>query len=234
MNNTIKTTKQQQILDELSNRFGIEPERILFINPRDANDPWIPPDELMSIARQHGGFKLVSVTHDKFISETAQQIYTATVVDRQDRTFVRSGVAMIGEKPNDFDIDADTLASGRALGAALRDAGFHPYRSGSVVSIDEARTAIEGKKNHQEIGRIGDEAALRTKDLQQIHAIAEKKGLIVGKDYTAYRERLFEKFGARTAAILGASERAAVVNWLNNLDEWSDIPSEYRDDALVA
>ncbi len=111
MSNEIKTTKQQEILDELNKRFGIDPERILFINPRDANDPWIPPDELMSIARQHGGFKLVSVTHDKFISETMQQIYTATVVDAQERTFVRSGVAMLGEKPDGIEIDPDVLAS---------------------------------------------------------------------------------------------------------------------------
>jgi hypothetical protein len=235
MSNEIKTAKQQEILDELNKRFGIDPERILFINARDQNDPWIPPDELMSIARQHGGFKLVSVTHDKFVGETAQQIYTATVVDALDRTFVRSGVATLGEKPNGQDIDTETLASGRALGAALRDAGFHPYKSGSIVNLDAARQHLEERNRNRDLQRIEDEAALRTKDLKQIHALAGEKGLIVGNNYTAYRLFLSYKFGTLTVVGLDAATRAQVINALNNYTSgFADAQDEFGGEAMAA
>lgn len=235
MSNEIKTQKQQEILDELNKRFGIEPDRILFLNPRDANDPWIPPDEMMSIARQHGGFTLVSVTHDKFIGETSQQIYTATVVDAQERTFVRSGVATLGERPNGQDIDTETLASGRALSAALRDAGFHPYKSGSIVSLDDARQNIEERRRGRELQRIEDESALRIKDLKQIHALAREKGLIVGDNKIGYHLWLAEKFNVKSVAALDAPTRTRVINSLRNyIDEFADLTDEFGDEARAA
>ncbi len=235
MSNNFKTTKQQEILDELNKRFGIEPDRIQFLNQRDENDPWIPPDELMSIARQHGGFKMVSVIHDKFVPETAQQIYTATLVDAQDRTFTRTGVATLGETPNGFDIDTDTLASGRALSAALRDAGFHPYKSGSIVSLDVARQSIEDRRRNRELQKIEDEAAVRVKDLRQLHKIAEEKGLIVGQNKIAYHLWLTEKFGVRSTAMMDEANRARVINALRNYtDDFADLTDEFGEEARAA
>ena len=75
MSNNLRTAKQEEILNKLSETFGINPDRILFINPRDQNDPWIPSDELESIARQTEGCKQISVGYDKYISETKQVIF---------------------------------------------------------------------------------------------------------------------------------------------------------------
>lgn len=233
------TQKQQEVLTHLSTNFGIDESRVLFINPRDANDPWIPADELESIARQLSGFKHSSVLHDKFIPETKQVAYIATVVDKNDVTFTRSGVATIGEQPNGFEIEAEILAAGRALSAALRAAGFHPYRSGSVVNFSEMKEEIEAKRIMDSIPQVEHEAIQRTKDLRQIHAVAAEKGLIVvrdgQKDDSEYRRKLKEKFGVGTAAILDQAHRAQVINWLKNYDSFlENVPEELRDEALVA
>lgn len=229
--------KRNEIIATLKAQFGLTDsacDRILFLNPRDLYEPWIPADVLQAIARQIDGFKGSSVTHDKFVSETQQVVYKATVFDIQGGSYTRTGVATVGEKPNNFDIPHDSLAEGRALGAALSAAGFHPYKSASVVDLSEARTVIEQRRQQAEYTGIEDEAELRKKDLRQIHTIAEKKGLIIGKDDSEYRLRLHEEFGTRTAAILDATDRARVINWLNQLPDWSDVPIEYREDALVA
>jgi hypothetical protein len=233
--NNLKSQQQQEIAFELNKIFGIKPERILFLNPRDSNEPWIPADELESIARQVGGFTDITVVHDKFVTETNQVVYTATVINKTGVSFTRSGVATVGERPNDEDIDADTLASGRALGAALRAAGFHPYRSGSVVDFAEMREQIETRKFNAENQQIEDAARQRTNDLKAIHAEAEKKGLIVGKDDTLYRMWLFENFRVKTAAILDAETRARVINKLKNYrDEFAELEPALREDAMIA
>lgn len=235
----LPTTKQQEILTHLSTNFGIDEDRVLFINPRDENDPWIPADELESIARQLSGIKNSSVIHDKFIPETKQVVFMATVTDKNDVIYTRSGVATIGEKPSGFEIEAEVLASGRALSAALRAAGFHPYRSGSVVNFSEMKEEIEAKRIMDSIPQVEHVAIQRTKDLRQIHALAAEKGLIVVrdgvKDDSEYRRKLKEKFGVSTAAVLDENQRAAVINWLKNYDPFLDsIPQELREDALVA
>ncbi|HQU82978.1 MAG TPA: hypothetical protein PKY59_07640 [Pyrinomonadaceae bacterium] len=239
MSNNLKTQKQQEILTHLSTNFGIDEARVLFINPRDENDPWIPADELESIARQLSGFKQSSVLHDKFIPETNQIAYIATVVDKNDVTFTRSGVATIGEKPNGIEIEADVLAAGRALSAALRAAGFHPYRSGSVVNFSEMKEEIEAKRIMESIPQVEHEAVQRTKDLRQIHVLAAEKGLIViragVKDDSEYRRKLQDKFGVGTAVMLDQAHRAQVINWLKNYDSFlENVPEELREDALVA
>lgn len=236
----MKTAKQTEIASQLNQLFGIKEERILFLNPRDENEPWIPPSELESIARQVGGFKTISVTHDKFIPETQQTVYLATVVDNSDRTFLRSGVATLDEKPNGEDIDTDVLASGRALGAALQAAGFNPFKSGSIVNLHEFRENFRPQnlsRQEREIHSIEDEAMLRTKDLRQIHALAVEKGLWVGGNDSRYRQELQKTFGVKTSAILNREERAQVINWLNNYrdtDYLAGVPTELREDAMVA
>lgn len=229
--------KREEIINQLRTQFNLTDsacDRILFLNPKDYYEPWIPADVLQAIARQIDGFKDSSITHDKFVSETQQVVYKATVFDTAGRSYTRTGVAMVGEKPNGFDISHDSLAEGRALGAALSAAGFHPYKSASVVDLSEVRTLIETRRQEAAYTGIEDEASLRRKDLQQIHAIAEKKGLIIGKDDSRYRQFLLEKYGVRTAAVLDADKRAMVINALKNMDDWGDIPVEYREDALVA
>ncbi len=230
----LRTQKQQEILTNLSTNFRIDGTRVLFINARDENDPWIPSDELESIARQLNGYKHSSVLHDKYIAETKQVAYVATVETSGGTIYNRSGVAMIGERT---DIDADTLAAGRALGAALRAAGFHPYRSGSVVDFAEMRQEIEAKRIMESIPQAVDETAVRAKDLRQIHAIAVEKKLIVGKDYSIYRNWLFVHYGFYSAVMLDAAQRQSVINALNLFDDESfldEIPVDLRAEAMVA
>ena len=84
--------------------------------------------------------------------------------------FTHPGVATTGERPAGIDIEPETLAAGRALGASLRAAGFHPYKSGSVVDFSEMRREIEIRRKAADI-----EKEARIKDINQIHAIADEK-----------------------------------------------------------
>lgn len=234
MNKVFKTAKQSEIADQLFQFFGIKAEKILFLNPKDENEPWIPSAELESIARQVGGFSTINVTFDQYVEARNQVIYQAVVVDSSGRNFSRSGSAKLGEKPNNEEIDTDVLASGRALGAALTAAGFNPYKSGSIVNLETMKEHHKPQnlsaseiQEHQE----KDEAELRLKDLNQIHALATEKGLTIGKDDSRYRKELLENFGVRTAAVLDVKGRAAIINWLNNYEQ---VPENLREEALIA
>ncbi len=238
MQKQIKTQKQQEIVSNLVNQFGIDGERILFLNSRDENDPWIPPSVLEQIARQMEGYRSSSVQHDKFIPQTSQTVYLATVTDSLDRVFTRSGVATVGEANEVLDeIDTDYLAMGRALSAALNAAGFNPVKAIKMVDFRE-EAAYEKLPKKQ--FAVEDEAIRRTKDLGVIHALAEKKELIKTleggvRDMTEYRRQLHAKFGTNTAAMFDASQRAAVINWLNNYDAFlEEVPAEFREDAMYA
>lgn len=234
----IKTQKQQEIVSNLVDQFGIDGERVLFLNSRDQNEPWIPPSILEQIALQMDGYRSSSVQHDKFIPQTSQTIYLATVTDNLDRVFIRSGVATVGEINEVLDeIDVDYLAMGRALSAALNAAGFNPVKAMKMVDFrEEAANEKLPKMQYS----VEEEAALRTKDLKQIHAIAEHKGLIKTleggvRDMTEYRRLLYEFFGTNTAAMMDAAQRAAVINWLNNYDSFlQGVPAQYREDAMFA
>ena len=241
MTQNLRTAKQQEILSKLAQNFDINEDRILFLNPVDKNEPWIPAEEMTAIARQHGGFKSIAVQHDKYIPETGQVIYMATVVDAQERVFIRSGAARMGEAPNGLEIDADTLAQGRALGAALRAAGFHPYKSGSIVELEDFdRAAFKLTEEQKGLQQIEDEAASRKSDLGQIHALAQEKGLILllpgnVKDMTKYRSELQLRFNTQTAATLDRAGRAAVINWLKTYDDFLEtVPKELREEAQMA
>lgn len=240
----ILTEKQTEILQLLQTNFALsnaELERILFLNQTD--EPWIPADIQEAIARQVGKFRHISVTHDKYIAGREQVLYTATVIDEGERSFTRSGSAIVGESPNGIEMDVDNLAASRALNAALNAAGFNPFRAGSVVNIAEARRAVNHNRLHtdreKELHKLADEAVLRGKDLRQIHALATEKNLIQivngEKNMDEYRRQLKIHFGTETAAILSAAERAAVINWLNNYSAFlENIPEELWEDAMVA
>lgn len=241
MNDRALNAGQEQALKTLKESFNLseaETDRILFLNERVPEEPWIPADVMEAIARQVGSFKHISVTHDKFIESRGQVIYTATIVDNFDRTFTRSGAALLTEEPNGVKIDTDVLAQTRALNAALNAAGFNPFKAGSVVDLDLRRsepappplTAFE-----KDLHLANDEGALRLKDLRQIHAIAEKKGLIVDKDQSRYRKELAAAFGVNSAAVLSPAERVAVINWIENYQEsFAGLPVEIQRDAMIA
>ena len=232
MNNT-KTEKQQEIVSKLVSQFGIDGERILFLNARNPLEPWIPPTILEQIALQMEGYRSSSVNHDKFIPQTSQVVYTATVTDANDRIFTRSGVATAGEANEILDeLDIDYLASGRALSAALRAAGFDPVKANPMVNFADESAS---EKLPVEQYAVESEAAQRTKDLKQIHALAAEKGLIVGGKDSNYRIWLNQNFGVITSAILSAADRARVINKLRFYEEdYSNIPAELREEAMMA
>lgn len=241
---TISTMEtQKRILKILQENFGLsdsELERVLFLNERDKVEPWIPADLQEAIARQIGGFSHISVTHDKYIAERQQVIYTATVIDTAERSFTRSGSAIVGETPMGFEIDTDNLAASRALNLALNAAGFNPFKAGSVVTIAEARQSLHSvplDQNQQQLQQIEDEAKARQKDLGRIHLLAEEKGLWIGNDGSRYRQELQKNYGTKSAATLNRTERAAVINWLENFtdeDFLQALPVELRNEAMIA
>jgi hypothetical protein len=239
MSQNTRTPKQQEIVDRLQSSFEIDTERVLFLNPRDPNEPWLPADELESIARQAGGFQSIDVDYENFVEPLAQVVYKAVVIDEQGRRFGRTGVATIGETTPIGEIDVQQLAAGRALSAALRAAGFHPFKSGSVVSLDERRAASKTSLTSQppqlsererNLQHIEDEARARINDTRAIHALAYEKGLIVrfGRimDKSGYYQWLKQRFGLNSSTEADAATRASIINALRQIevvedeDEW--------------
>lgn len=211
MTRTLSSDQERKARD-LAEKYGIDKDRILFFNSSDPLDPWIAPDELLSIARREEAFLEIEVTFHQWVPGLDLICYMATVINNDNRIFKLTGAAKMGEaRPGGP--DEHTIASGRALGAALRAAGFHPLKSGSVVgNSPQAGSSIS----------YADEARIRTNQLAQIHLLAEKAGLILGvpgqrKDMTRYRAWLTEGFGTDTAAVLTEPERTQVITELRAL-----------------
>lgn len=216
--NSQRTQTQQSVISQLTQKFEIDEEKILFLNPNKPDEPWLSAEVLMSIARQSGGFQTIEESFDQYIPGLEQVAHTAIVVDKDGRVYKRSGVASLSETVGGDKPDVHALAGSRALNAVLTAAGFHPLRAASVVPLDTKR----------EPHTLADEAASRAKDLKRIHAIAERKGLITEgtggvKDMSPYRSWLMEHHGTTTAANLNPIQRASVINALG---QWPDIDDE--------
>lgn len=219
--NKTRTPQQQQLVNQLVEQFNIEGDKILFLNNSNPLEPWLNYDALESIARQSGKFRDIEEHYITYIEPLRQVVHSATVVDPEGRSYVRSGVAKLGEtlegEGNIDELDEHKLAAARALNAALRAAGFNPLRAGSVV--------LDLKLPPREHA-AADEADSRRNDLARIHMLAAQKSLIVPSqddpsrnDLTGYRDFLREHFdGATTTAGMGAADRARVINALTEYD----------------
>lgn len=228
---------QKANLEILRKNFGLsdsELERCLYFRQKQ-DEPWIPPDITIAIARHIPSIRHIASAYEKFVPELQQVVFSAIVTDIHERSFQRIGIATVGEQPNGLEIEAATLAEGRALNAVLNAAGVNPFKAGAAFKLElpAPPTEMERKYFH-----VTDQAESRTKDLRQIHAAAEHAGLIVGKDLRRYRNWLDETFGTRTAATLSAEERAQVINKLNLLDIEGEfmgsLPDHLHEDALIA
>lgn len=193
---------------------------------------------------------MCSSVHDKVVPETRQIVYAGLVTDPDGRSYPRSGVASLdGETIGDRSFDGDTLAEQRALSAALTAAGFNPFKAGSVVSVEkkaDPTPAFSGQPltdEQKQIHEIADAAALRNKDLRQIHTLAEQKGLIVylpsgSRMMQRYRDWLHANFSVHSAAVLDPDARARVVDKLLKYSEPDEfiqhLPADLREDALIA
>jgi hypothetical protein len=210
MNKRDHTQAQATKAAEIAAKFGIDKDRILFLNDADPLDAWIPPDELLSFARRTESFLELEVSFHQWVPGLNLVCYQATVINNDNKIFRMTGAAKLTEAHADGP-DEHAIASGRALGAALRAAGFHPLKSGS---------ALEGKK--QSSTTYADEAGVRTNQLSQIHVLAEKAGLIINvpgerKNMDTYRAWLTELFGTPTAAVLSEPERTMAIAELRSL-----------------
>ena len=246
----ILNPEQQRNLDRLRLGFDLSQaavNRCRFFD--NANEPWIPPDVLQGIANDIGTFSFIGIEFSQYVRELEQHIWTATVVDDKGRTFVRPGVATIGEESgagedgSGLNIDAHLLAQGRALQAALSAAGFHPfkpaYRGGKKAQDVPSHTGQRPTERDVELQRRADESALRGKDLRQIHALAEECGLMIGSDRRNYRRWLVANYNVKTAALMTAGERASVINALSQITATDDaylkeIPLDLIADAMIA
>ena len=213
------STEQQRKAEELAEQYGIDRERILFLNSERPLEPWIPAEELMSIARQSGGFQSVEETFSEWVPGLNQVIHQAVVIDSQGRSYKRSGVATMGEGAESGP-DEHQLAGSRAISAVLRAAGFHPLKSGAVVSAQPVKG--QQVRVQLEVGQRVEDKAERTNTIAQIHLLAEKAGLIIyrpgeKKEMTDYRAWLLEMFDTETAAGLDEKQRAQAVHELRRL-----------------
>jgi hypothetical protein len=207
---TARTNKQQEIAERIAREFEIDADRVLFLNSDKPEEPWLSAEALVTITRRSGNFRAIDEGYDQYIEQLKQIVHRATVTDSEGRVYTRSGVATIGERE---DIDDHALAAGRAVGAALRAAGFDPLKPGAVVSSTPRQQAGAAQ---------GDEANSRNTDLKRIHALAEEKGLIRrgpndSIDRTGYRAFLLANYNTTTAVSLGEAQRASLINAIEQL-----------------
>jgi len=181
-----KTEEQQLIVNQLVETFGINGERILFLNPNKPSEPWIPPSELKTIARNFGGFQAMTFRLCQVIEATNQMVVEATITDKNGIVYQNFGVATYGESlPNGETVSPEDLARGRALSAVLDDAGFNPLKSNAVISLEFSGVSTKSFAN---------KAVSRTNDIRRIHALAKEAELIVGDNKTLYKKWLFTSF----------------------------------------
>ena len=259
-NKTIQPTEKQRAqLVTLKKNFGLSDSDIakcLIFGPDQY--PWIPTDLRVQIARSTKLFADIEPEFVAHVGSLNQIICKGRVTDLDGRSITRIGVATIGEKPGGNEIDALKLAEGRAIGAALDDQGFNPFKTGFVAvaiaiggigsksgpsfgeRLTDAKAAIVKsiQDDDEKIREIAYEAELRNKDLRQIHKLATDCGLTVGKDQRQYRVWLHEHYGVISAVLLDAQTRASVINALAFIevapDYLVDVPQELRADAAIA
>lgn len=228
-----RNREQQAVVARLADQFSIDPEKVLFLNKEKPLEPWLNYKALVSVARQSGAFKQIGERFVEFIPAPLNQVvHEAEIVDPDNRSYARSGVATIGEKlPNEDVPDEHALAAARALRAALDDAGFDPTKAGSPVlelhlPPNEHAVALEMEN--------------RKKDLARIHILAREKNLIVAidgdeerSDFAAYRKWMIDNFHAPSAVGLGAADRARLINALTEYQPPKVQPASQAEAAQV-
>jgi hypothetical protein len=221
-NSTARTANQQAVIAKLEEIFGLsseDTEGILFLKPNKPLKPWLPYDVALAIARQSPDLRSVTDRYVDYITALQQVVHSATVTDSKGREFTCTGIATIGETlPNEDIPDEHRLAKARGLNGALDMAGLNPLKTEPQV--------LDLKLSGQRESAILDEAAARSKDLRQIHALAHEKGLIKLTDdeppvvdISQYLQFLTNNFGVNSAAKMQPVERAQLINKLTFLPD---------------
>lgn len=222
-----RTQSQQQIVDQLVERFGIDGSQVIFF-PEDPNTPWLKAKLLAQIARQSGKFKVVSAEFVQYIEPLRQIVYQGNVVDLDGRIYSLPGVATIDEKIAASEEAASThdLAEARSLRSSLDLAGFNPLDPVSVVPLNGEPPAAPRDPDIAE-------AAARVGDFARIKILSREKGLIVGKDASGYKRFLATNFeGATSAAGFDPVKRKSLIAALEAYQtpfDPSSMPEEFAD-----
>jgi len=226
MRQRIRTPEQQQVVQQLVDRWKLDPERILFLNPRRPTEPWLNYDGLTTIATASGRFRSLSESFSTFVAGLNHIVHTATVVTVEGFDYTRSGVASIGETLFEGDeVDEHDLAATRAMRKALDSAGFNVVKASSIIAVDLNLPAQPPHTLSLDQHNAVQEARTRIKDLRLIHMLAAQKGLIVPaeddpsrNDMTRYRQWLADNFeGVSSAAGLSPANRSIAINMLRTL-----------------
>jgi hypothetical protein len=232
MSSTQTASAAERAVRRLSATYGFDPTEVPIIN----GEPWLNSKQLIRIARASGDFTSIGEGFDQFIPALNQIVHIGTVIDRDGRSYARSGVATIGEQlqagdlsrsgviTGGIDVDPHELAAARALRKALDDAGFDPLAPGSRVpaaalpTTQEVAEALGATTLVPGVQPAPDPSATATAArlcaLRQIHMLAAECGLIVGTDSSKYRDWLTEYFGTNSVAGMTETERASVINAL--------------------
>jgi hypothetical protein len=226
---TILTDRQRGVARDLAKALNIDGDRIRFLNPDKPEEPWLPPEALVTIARQSPRFKTLDEGYQEFIQQLRQVVHHATFIDVDGRTFGRCGVATIDE---DADIDAHVIAAGRAISAALNTGGINPLRPGATVApVDLGSLPLSSSADANEL-------IARRGDLARIHILAKQKGLIIegagvnGAESTKkYKDQLEAWYGVRSAYGFSPEQRASLIEALSRLPDPDEF-AELREEAL--
>lgn len=241
MSTHTQTTQQQQKAEGFHKLFGIPKGEVFFPDPDRPLEPCLTTSALLEIARNIPDIRDVSEQFDRYEPALQQLVYRARVILSDGRAFERTGVARVNEPipGKEKESDGHGLAGSRAVRKVLAAVGVDPIgrpeetkrmlqASPTPLQVEtppsKPVTTIEGEEPNT------DAAWERYKDLQAIHALAERKGLITResghKDMGPYREWLEEfciglgkEEGIRTASRLNQTERAMVVKALEELPD---------------
>ena len=221
MNQKLRTSQQQAVVDALVNRFSIDGSKILFLNEDKPEEPWLRAKLLAAIARKSGLFKAIRVEVEPPIPSLNQVVCQGTVVDLEDHIYSLPGVATRGEKiaETEEEVDEYDLAESRALRSTLELAGFDPFDPTSVVPLNGEKTSVTRDP-------LVAEAESRLADNARIHILAKEKGLIIDKDFSEYRKFLAERYdGAKSVAGFDPIQRKSVIETLERYEP--TVPPEF-------
>src|SRR5229473_2669223 len=99
MTQQLRTARQKEVVERLVEAFGIDGSKVLFLNAKNPDEPWLRAKQLAAIARRSQLFKVIRAEHEKVVDLGArkQVIYQGTVVDLDDHIYSLPGVATYGE-----------------------------------------------------------------------------------------------------------------------------------------
>src|SRR5262249_52735702 len=131
------TAAQVRVLENLQKQFDVDTRRVKLLGKGEL---WLPADVLTAIARSTESVQVIEEAFVAFIVPLKQIVHSARLVDLNGREYVRTGVGTLGEQLPEMEegdtVDEPALAASRALVNVMNSAGYNPFKSGAVVSLN--------------------------------------------------------------------------------------------------